>query len=126
MHSLDDEESTPLAPERTMGAQLLGEQIADLLRVQITNGDYAPGERLSGENVLIAAHGISRTTARAALRILHAEGLITVRRGAGSFVQRAESVSIPVADPKEAAAILRGRLDSQSLTALVAELGGGQ
>lgn len=124
MHSLDDEESASTAPEVTKGPPLLSEQIADLLRVHITNGDYHAGERLPGENALMAQHGISRTTARAALAMLRAEGLIAVRRGVGSFVSRADSISIPVADPQLAAAILRNRLDEPFLSALVAELGG--
>lgn len=117
MHSLDDEELRP-----SKGKQLLSQQIADQLRTQVTGGEYLPGDRLPSENALMAQHGVSRTTARAALAILRHEGLVEARRGAGVFVRPAESLAIPVSDPQAAAAILRGRLNGETLTALIAAL----
>jgi GntR family transcriptional regulator len=65
------------------------EQIADALRDQITTGALPPASPLPSEAQLIAAYGISRTTARAAINALREEGLVTVLHGKGSFVRRA-------------------------------------
>lgn len=102
--------------------QPINRQIADGLRQRIMNGEYQPGDRIPGENWLMEEHGVSRTTARAAIAVLRDEGLITVRRGAGSFVQRAESVSIPISQPATAAKLLRSALAPEDLRALVEAL----
>jgi DNA-binding FadR family transcriptional regulator len=57
------------------------EQIADELRALIVNGDLAEGESLGREPDLVERFGVSRPSLREALRILEAEGLITVVRG---------------------------------------------
>lgn len=46
-----------------------------------------PSERLPGENDLMAAHGVARMTARQALGVLQAEGIVEARKGAGVFVR---------------------------------------
>ena len=61
-------------------------KIADALRRKISNGKCPPGSLLPTEFELCAAYGVSRHTARDALRILTDEGLIERRRGAGSIV----------------------------------------
>jgi GntR family transcriptional regulator len=62
-------------------------QIADELRAAIRAGDYAPGDRLPGENDLMARYGIARMTARQALGVLLNDGTATARKGAGVFVR---------------------------------------
>jgi GntR family transcriptional regulator len=61
--------------------------VADALREQITSGTLPPASPLPSESEIIAAFGVSRPTARAALRALRAEGLIVVLKGKGSFVR---------------------------------------
>ncbi|MFE0421994.1 GntR family transcriptional regulator [Streptomyces sp. NPDC058953] len=61
--------------------------IADVLREAIRAGVYGPGDRLPGENDLMAEHGVARMTARQALGVLQAEGLTETRKGAGVFVR---------------------------------------
>jgi DNA-binding FadR family transcriptional regulator len=58
------------------------QQIADELRQLIVNGELAEGDSLGHEPDLIERFGVSRPSLREALRILEAEGLITVVRGA--------------------------------------------
>ncbi|MFF3989374.1 GntR family transcriptional regulator [Streptomyces sp. NPDC001797] len=63
------------------------QRIADSLREAIQSGEYGPGDRLPGENELMAAHGVARMTARQALTVLKDEGVAESRKGAGVFVR---------------------------------------
>ncbi|MEM7731222.1 MAG: FCD domain-containing protein [Pseudomonadota bacterium] len=58
------------------------------LKRQVHMGMVLPGERLPAERKLAEQIGISRVTLREALRVLEAEGYISVKRGAsgGAFV----------------------------------------
>ncbi len=57
------------------------ELIADELRAMIVSGELEEGESLGREPDLVERFGVSRPSLREALRILEAEGLITVVRG---------------------------------------------
>ncbi|MER5222404.1 GntR family transcriptional regulator [Streptomyces flaveus] len=72
---------------RDAGRQPKYERIAAQLRAAIEAGEYGPGERLPGENDLMAAYGVARMTARQALGVLQAEGIVEARKGAGVFVR---------------------------------------
>ncbi|MEU5180481.1 GntR family transcriptional regulator [Streptomyces longwoodensis] len=63
------------------------QRIADALREAIESGEYGPGDRLPGENDLMAAHSVARMTARQALSVLRDEGVAEARKGAGVFVR---------------------------------------
>jgi DNA-binding FadR family transcriptional regulator len=58
------------------------ELVAAQLRRQIIKGDLREGEALAPESVLMEQFGVSRPTLREAFRVLEAEALISVRRGA--------------------------------------------
>jgi DNA-binding FadR family transcriptional regulator len=58
------------------------QQIADELRALIVSGELSEGDSLGHEPELVERFGVSRPSLREALRILEAEGLITVVRGA--------------------------------------------
>ena len=57
------------------------QQIADELRTLIISGELDEGDSLGHEPELIERFGVSRPSLREALRILEAEGLISVIRG---------------------------------------------
>jgi GntR family transcriptional regulator, transcriptional repressor for pyruvate dehydrogenase complex len=57
------------------------QQIADELRRLILSGELSEGDSLGHEPELVERFGVSRPSLREALRILEAEGLITVVRG---------------------------------------------
>ncbi|MGA5794088.1 GntR family transcriptional regulator [Streptomyces cellulosae] len=63
------------------------QRIADSLREAIRSGEYSPGDRLPGENELMAEYGVARMTARQALGVLRDEGIAEARKGAGVFVR---------------------------------------
>jgi GntR family transcriptional regulator, transcriptional repressor for pyruvate dehydrogenase complex len=56
-------------------------QIADLLRAEIVGGRFAEGDLLGTEAELLDRFGVSRPSLREGLRILEAEGLVSVMRG---------------------------------------------
>ncbi|MBT2523649.1 GntR family transcriptional regulator [Arthrobacter sp. ISL-28] len=64
-----------------------GVRIAATLRDAILAGDYVPGERIR-QDELAEQHGASRLPVRDALRILEAEGLVTLVANAGAWVSR--------------------------------------
>jgi DNA-binding FadR family transcriptional regulator len=97
------------------------QQIADELRRLIVSGRLSEGDSLGREPDLVERFGVSRPSLREALRILEAEGLISVLRGAqggvvvhepdermtartAALVLRARNV--PLADVYEARSLL--------------------
>jgi GntR family transcriptional regulator len=62
-------------------------QLADLLQERIRSSDVTPGSRIPSEHQLAAEHGIGRPTVRQAIDQLVRKGLLTRRRGAGTFVR---------------------------------------
>ncbi|MEV0662166.1 winged helix-turn-helix domain-containing protein [Actinomadura luteofluorescens] len=71
------------APPRTRT-----EHIATRLRYQIETGRLQPGDALPSEKQLARRHGVSRTTARAALITLETAGLVTCVQGKGRYVSQ--------------------------------------
>lgn len=73
----------------TIQMRKLSHLVADRLRSQIVNGKLEAGSRLPAEAELIDIYKVSRPTLREALRVLEAEGLLSVGRGArsGAVVQ---------------------------------------
>jgi GntR family transcriptional repressor for pyruvate dehydrogenase complex len=76
------------------------EQAVEQIRKLIADGVFAPGDRLATEQELSRQLQVSRSSVREALRVLEAEGLIEVRRGAGAYV----SAQQPLASPRGEAA----------------------
>lgn len=66
-------------------------QVAEHLRQRIYAGQLLPGDKLPSEAGLIKQFGVSRVTARGAIKDLQAEGLIVTRQGKGSFVRNREA-----------------------------------
>src|SRR5205814_1620728 len=74
------------APAQRRGR--LGDQVYGRLLEEIVSGRYVVGDRLPGENDLAQTFEVSRPVVREALNRLQADGLVTSRQGAGSFVAR--------------------------------------
>ncbi|WP_263263563.1 FadR/GntR family transcriptional regulator [Pseudomonas sp. RIT-PI-S] len=76
-------ESDPLARRRTPN---LAHDLVNELTQRILRGDYATGQKLPPETVIVSEHGVSRTVVREALSKLQAAGLVETRHGVGTFV----------------------------------------
>ena len=66
----------------------LYEKLRDLLREQIEQGRYRPGEPIPSERELCRAHRISRITVRQAIAGMIHDGLLVRKQGKGTFVAR--------------------------------------
>lgn len=66
--------------------QLLSEEVRQQLAAEITNGTYAPNEKLPSEPEFAKRYGISRPTLREILSGLERDGLIRRVHGVGTFV----------------------------------------
>jgi GntR family transcriptional regulator len=64
----------------------LYQQLADLLRSKINNGEYPPGKLIPSETYLQQEYGLARDTVRAALDVLREEGLVVTYPGRGTAV----------------------------------------
>lgn len=81
--------SEPVAIRKTFSMR-----VADELRTRIEAGEYAPGDKIPTEPLLVEKFGFSRTVIREAIAALRADGLLESRQGAGVFV-RAPSQASP-------------------------------
>lgn len=61
-------------------------QLMDILKDNIQETKWLPGEQIPGEQELCETFGVSRTVVRQALRELELAGVITRRKGKGTFI----------------------------------------
>jgi GntR family transcriptional regulator len=61
-------------------------QLIDLIKEMIRADAWKPGTKIPGELELCDSYGVSRTVVRQALRELELEGLVSARKGKGTFV----------------------------------------
>lgn len=72
--------------QRRQQRQLLSEEVRLQLADELTNGTYAPNEKLPSEPEFARRYGISRPTLREILSGLERDGLIRRVHGVGTFV----------------------------------------
>lgn len=77
MRRIDDKSRTPP-----------WQQIAEVLREEVTRGQYGPDDRLPSVGDLAAMWSVNRKTANKALKSLADEGLIEVEKGMGYYIAR--------------------------------------
>jgi DNA-binding GntR family transcriptional regulator len=78
------------SPPPPLSSRALYEEVAEHLRQRIFNRELAPGDWI--DEVRIAeALGISRTPLREALKVLAAEGLVTMKLRRGAYVSEASA-----------------------------------
>ena len=71
--------------QRSLSPRALYQDVAERLRTQIFNRELEPGAWID-EQKLAAGFGISRTPLREALKVLAAEGLVTMKVRRGAYV----------------------------------------
>jgi GntR family transcriptional regulator, transcriptional repressor for pyruvate dehydrogenase complex len=86
----------------------LADQVYGRLLEDIVAGGYEVGDRLPAENDLALAFAVSRPVVREALTRLAADGLVSARQGAGTFIARVPPRQIVKLAPRASVAgILR-------------------
>ena len=75
------------------------QRIAADLRADITSGRIQPGRLLPSETRLHQQYGVSRLTARAAVNVLRAEGLVELVSGRGVVVREPGEVEELIPPP---------------------------
>jgi len=73
----------------------LSEQTAYRILSMIRNSSNAAGTKLPNETELCKLFNVSRSTLREAIRILSAQGIVTAKRGSGTFV----CSELPISEP---------------------------
>ncbi len=77
-------------PAASLSPRALYEEVAELLRERIFSRELAPGSWID-ELKIAEAYGISRTPLREALKVLAAEGLVTMKVRRGAYVTEVSS-----------------------------------
>ena len=85
----------------------LADRVYRELLAMIIQGDLQEGDRLSTEQTLAEQFKTSRPTVREALSRLRADGIITSRQGAGTFVTRRPDPDLPRFMPLESLSDVR-------------------
>lgn len=114
---------TPMSNQPLIARRSLHDEVAGLVRDMIITGDLVAGEKIP-EAALCARFGVSRTPLREALKVLAAEGLVTLTPNRGATVAKITADEIdelfPIMGMLEALAgeIVCGRLTSADLSRL--------
>jgi GntR family transcriptional regulator len=87
-HPPDSDARTRASGGGAAGERLPSRRIAAELRAAIESGELTAGQKLPSERDLAARYGTARNTAREAIRLLDAAGLVDVEHGSGVFVRR--------------------------------------
>ncbi|HTP02953.1 MAG TPA: GntR family transcriptional regulator [Anaerolineales bacterium] len=61
-------------------------QLIDILKEKVQSGIWVAGDQIPGEQDLCELYGVSRTVVRQALRELELDGVISRRKGKGTFI----------------------------------------
>ena len=81
--------------ERRSGISLW-RQIADHIRIAISNGEFDTDNRLPGEIALAKRFRVNRHTVRSAIAALTREGVVRVEQGRGTFIHRRKRLHYPI------------------------------
>lgn len=71
---------TPIKQKR------VSDQVQDQIKDNIISGEWAPGTKIPGEMDLAEMFGVSRVSVRQAIHRMVGMGVLTIRRGEGTFV----------------------------------------
>jgi len=69
-----------------VGRQTLSQAVSAAVLERIRTGEFAPGDRLPTEKVLMQEYGVGRNSVREAVQALVTLGIVEVRPGRGATV----------------------------------------
>ena len=92
-------------------ARPVSQQIADLLRTEISDGTLRPGAKVESIRKLAARFGVSPQAAENALNILKSEGLTYTNTGRGTFVRPEAAAVLSSAEKSPEFVAVSKRLD---------------
>ncbi|WP_419914232.1 phosphonate metabolism transcriptional regulator PhnF [Hoeflea sp.] len=101
--------------ERRSGISLW-RQIADQIRIAISNGEFNDTDMLPGELTLAKRFEVNRHTVRSAIASLAREGVVRVEQGRGTFIARHQRLHYPIGRRTRFSAGLAGQTRSLSGT----------
>ncbi|MGV9226433.1 GntR family transcriptional regulator [Streptomyces albogriseolus] len=112
--------AAPTVDETDWGYQAIAED----LTARIERGELPPGRPIPTVADLMVGYRVARQTVRSAVAVLVRDGLVETRGRRGTFVlgEAVRTVSVPVADPDEAARILQQVMRPDQVAALIARL----
>ena len=73
-------------------------KVYNSLKSQILEGCYAAGQKVPAERQLCQQYGVSRITARHALRLLEEDGLLERFQGRGTFIKAIKPAKLPITE----------------------------
>ena len=119
----NSEHTAPSAPD-VEDADWGYRAIAEDLAARIERGEFLPGQPIPTVADLMVGYRVARQTVRSAVAVLVRDELVETRGRRGTFVRGVASrtVSVPVADPDEAAKILGQALRADQIAALIVRL----
>jgi len=74
------------------------QKVYNSIKSQILAGRYAGGQKLAPERLLCEQYGVSRITARHALRLLEDNGLVERFQGKGTFIKSTKPAKLPITE----------------------------
>ncbi len=86
-------------------------QLANILRRQIAEGSFRPGDQLPSEAQLCSRYGISPMTVRRSINLLADQGVVSTAQGRGTFVKELE-LGTAIFDLQELQGLFRTGLES--------------
>ncbi|WP_136659367.1 phosphonate metabolism transcriptional regulator PhnF [Nitratireductor sp. XY-223] len=101
--------------ERRSGISLW-RQIADQIRIAISNGEFKETNMLPGELALAKRFEVNRHTVRSAIASLAREGVVQVEQGRGTFIARHTRLQYPIGRRTRFSAGLAGQTRTLSGT----------
>jgi GntR family transcriptional repressor for pyruvate dehydrogenase complex len=90
-------ENGMVADQRVRRGPSLADTVAARVRVDITSGAYAIGDKLPTERDLSEKYGVSRPIVREAIGTLKRDGLVATRQGLGAFVIETKEIAFRLA-----------------------------
>ena len=64
----------------------ISDEVFEQMKEHIISGEWAPGKRIPGELELVVSFGVSRVSVREAIHRLVGMGILSIRRGEGTYV----------------------------------------